>query len=433
MMMRRMLVKKGGFGGGDRHERTVVILSLVVAFSVLLFLVLFLSKALLEREDLKTQSEAERSFNSIYLAIQDGDNAKAKQTMDDEKVIGIGIYNSMGRRILSLGTVPQVLSVSQSMLKNSSQQINTGVISYNKESGRIEYVRYSRLNILLDTGNLSLGTDGMLSVPIDFPDVLYVVMDGTTYHKQVVGIKFLGSVAALLLCVLLVVVIKIYLKNREYRQMLEKQESLVSLGQAARTLTHEIKNPLSAITLQLALLKKTLPSQYDGDIVILDTEVKRLTLLTNKISDFLKNPVGSPVPIDLNALLQGIIDTFARPIPIVSSGNERIRMDSDRARSVFENLLKNALESCSDRDPQVKVVIETDKKKNLHVLVLDRGDGIAKENERKIFDPFFTTKIHGSGIGLAISRQFVSASGGEIRLRSRDGGGTIAEVVMPTI
>jgi signal transduction histidine kinase len=62
---------------------------------------------------------------------------------------------------------------------------------------------------------------------------------------------------------------------------------------------------------------------------------------------------------------------------------------------------------------------------------MDRGDGIRIEDSKKIFDPFFTTKIHGSGIGLSISQQFVKARGGNIRLYPRDGGGTVAEVVLP--
>ena len=82
-------------------------------------------------------------------------------------------------------------------------------------------------------------------------------------------------------------------------------------------------------------------------------------------------------------------------------------------------------------DPQVEVRINTDKKGFVHVYVMDRGDGIRLADSKKIFDPFFTTKIHGSGIGLSISQQFVKARGGNIRLYNRDGGGTVAEVILP--
>ena len=64
-----------------------------------------------------------------------------------------------------------------------------------------------------------------------------------------------------------------------------------------------------------------------------------------------------------------------------------------------------------------------------HVYVRDRGDGIQGDAE-KLFDPFYTTKIHGSGIGLAISRQFLRARGGDIRISDRPGGGTVVEIIV---
>jgi len=93
--------------------------------------------------------------------------------------------------------------------------------------------------------------------------------------------------------------------------------------------------------------------------------------------------------------------------------------------------LKNAVESCSGRDPEVEVVISSGKRGLIHIFVMDRGDGIRSEDEKKIFDPFFTTKINGSGIGLSISRQFVRARGGNVRLYAREGKGTVAGVVLP--
>ncbi|MFA7118257.1 MAG: HAMP domain-containing sensor histidine kinase [Sphaerochaetaceae bacterium] len=417
---------------GEKKEPYMVITSLAIAFLVLIVMVFVLSSALIEREDLKMQSEAERSFNSIYLAIQDEDNVKAVKTMQDEKVTGVGIYNSKGRRVMSLGAVPQILDISKFSSRNDPQSINTGITNYNPDTGLIEYIRFSRLNILLNTGNLTLSSDGLLSVPIDFPDVLYVVFDGTAYHKRTILLRFLSAVASILLCCLFLTVMNIYRKNRTYRKMLAKQESLVNLGQAARTLTHEIKNPLSAITIQLALLKKLLPKENHADLAVLETEVQRLTQLTNKVSDFLRNPLGTPTVVDLTDLFIRLIATFDKDVKFQAHSDEKILIDQDRARSIFENLLKNAMESCTGRDPQVEVRLNNDKHGHVIIQVLDRGDGVPKENEKKVFDPFFTTKIHGSGIGLSISRQFIKARGGDIRLYDREGGGTVAEVIMPS-
>lgn len=417
---------------GDAREPYIVITSLAVAFLLLVSLVIFLTTALIEREQLRMQSEAERAFNSVFLALQDSTN-KAQKTMAEENVSGIGVYSSMGRRVLSLGNVPMTIPLdrfSSSMELINKSNPNTGVATYNRATKMIEYIRFSRLTILLDTGQLTLTESGLLPTPIDFPDVLYLIFDGEEYHQRLVIIGAIGISSSLVLIGLFLLVLNIYRSNRRYRETIAKQESLVNLGQAARTLTHEIKNPLSAITIQLALLKKTLPSEYHGDLIVIDQELNRLTQLTNKVSDFLRNPLGNPVQVDLNELLLSLIKCFDKPIAFSSEKHYTITFDEDRARSVFENLLKNAVESAGEGDPQVEVKIVSGKRNLLYVFIMDRGEGIAPSELRKIFDPFFTTKIHGSGIGLSISRQFVKARGGNLRLYRREGGGTVAEVTL---
>ena len=414
----------------DGREPIFVISSLILAFLILIGLVIFLATALTEREELRMQSEAERAFNSVFLALQDN-TTKALKTMQEQDVSGVGVYSSMGRKVLSLGNVPMTIPLAKFDNKGSKQESNIGTATYNKETGMIEYIRFSRLTILLDTGELTLTESGLLPTPIDFPDVLYLHFDGQNYYHRLMVIMFIGIVSVLILIGLFLLVLNIYQSNRRYRDTIAKQESLVNLGQAARTLTHEIKNPLSAITIQLALLRKTMPKENSEDLNLMVQEVDRLTQLTNKVSDFLRNPLGMPEVVDLNELFSTLIKRFDKPIRFRSDTSAQILIDRDRARSVFENLLKNAVESCTGRDPEVEVSIRGGKRGLIHIFVMDRGDGIKAQDEKKIFDPFFTTKIHGSGIGLSISRQFVRARGGNVRLYVRDGGGTVAEVVLP--
>ena len=413
----------------DGREPYFVISSLIFAFLILIGLVIFLATALTEREELRMQSEAERAFNSVFLALQDN-TTKALKTMQEQDVSGVGVYSSMGRKVLSLGNVPMTIPLAKFDNKGGKQDSNIGTATYNKETGMIEYIRYSRLTILLDTGELTLTESGMLPTPIDFPDVLYLHFDGQGYHHRLMVIMLISIVSVFVLIGLFLLVLNIYQSNRRYRDTIAKQESLVNLGQAARTLTHEIKNPLSAITIQLALLRKTLAKENLEDLHLMAQEVDRLTQLTNKVSDFLRNPLGRPEVVDLNELFSTLIKRFDKPIRFRSEKSAQILIDRDRARSVFENLLKNAVESCSG-DPEVEVAIRSGKRGLIHIFVMDRGDGISAKDEKKIFDPFFTTKIHGSGIGLSISRQFVRARGGNVRLYARDGGGTVAEVVLP--
>ena len=234
-----------------------------------------------------------------------------------------------------------------------------------------------------------------------------------------------------MMTLILLMILSIYNNNRKYRIQLQKNESLAKLGAAARTLTHEIKNPLSAMTIQSALMRKLLPEEFHPDLDVMDHEIARLTSLTNRVSEFLKNPSGEPVDIEIVTFIRDIARLFPQNINVEADAGEIVvSFDADRARSVFENLMKNATESCEGRDPEVEVDIRK-KHKAVTVRVMDRGDGLPKETKEKLFDPFFTTKIHGSGIGLSISKQFVEARGGTLKIYDREGGGTVAEVNLP--
>ncbi|MBO7349077.1 MAG: HAMP domain-containing histidine kinase, partial [Spirochaetales bacterium] len=139
----------------------------------------------------------------------------------------------------------------------------------------------------------------------------------------------------------------------------------------------------------------------------------------------------TPKDIELVSFISDIARLFRNEIKIENEVKSVVvSFDPDRARSVFENLIKNASESCEDRDPQVTVEISV-KHKMVTVKVMDRGNGLPEGTREKLFDPFFTTKIHGSGIGLSISKQFVESRGGSLKLYDREGGGTVAEVSLP--
>lgn len=428
--------KKRRWSVVEGKESFFVAAGLVFSFALSVTLVMFLSQSIIDNENTLMQFEAERGFSSSALLLLQEEHSQALKAMEEMNVKGIGVYSNNGRLMLGLGSVPNVLQLDkfyELWRSRPADQWNQGVATYNEQTGMIEYFRFSRLSIQVETGDLLLTDQGFLPSTITFPDILYILFDGTQYYRKVMQVRLLSGVAVLVLLAFHLLVYSIYRSNRKYRQTLAKQESLVNLGEAARTLTHEIKNPLSAITLQIALLKKTLPASSRDDLVVMDQEVQRLNQLTNKVSDFLRNPVGTPQRIDVGALIESLRHTFTENIRVLSHSTRPlyIMFDPDRARSVFENLIKNALESTTDRDPQVEVEITSDKKHMCHVYIRDRGDGIIEEHAEKIFDPFFTTKIHGSGIGLAICRQFVKARGGNLKLYPREGGGTVAEVIIP--
>ena len=100
--------------------------------------------------------------------------------------------------------------------------------------------------------------------------------------------------------------------------------------------------------------------------------------------------------------------------------------DRDLLEPVVMNLVRNALQATQNvEDPHIDLSGRLGRRGNIVIEVADNGPGIPDENLRKIFVPFFTTKEDGSGVGLALARQVMTAHGGFVRVAHNDGGGAI--------
>ena len=416
----------------EGKERPFVYVGLALAFILSVVFIFLLYNGISEKYLLQMKFDSEKSFNSIYMALNDS-TSKALSVMEDEGVNGIGIYSSSGPAYQRLGDVPATLPLGKlAQGRRTGQDSTLGIYMLDESTNEIEYFRLSRLNVVLELGNVYPGEQRENAMPFsDLPDIIYVKFDGSTYFNSLRRARIISIAGICMMLLIFLMILSIYNNNRKYRIQLQKNESLAKLGAAARTLTHEIKNPLSAMTIQSALMRKLMPDEFHQDLDVIDHEIARLTSLTNRVSEFLKNPGGEPRDIEVVAFIRDIARLFPQNIEVKTDTPEVVvSFDEDRARSVFENLVKNATESCEGRDPEVEVDIHA-KHRAVTILVMDRGDGLPQETKEKLFDPFFTTKIHGSGIGLSISKQFVEARGGTLKIYEREGGGTVAEVNLP--
>ena len=401
-----------------RREIYVVTGVITLCFIALLVLAIVLSSVMISSERLRLENSVERAYSSVFIAISQGNISSASLGPD---VIGFGYYSSQGNAVYTWGEAYQRLP-----LTKFPDAFDSYVTSYDENRRVVESVRYVSDTTFVPE-NIFRNRGGVL----EYPDILYIAFDAGHILARVRFVTVVAVVSVAAILILYIIALQIFSQNREYREKLHKQENLVRLGEAARTLTHEIKNPLSAIRLQLALLKREADPALMDDIMVIDHETTRLTELTDRVSDFIRNPRGTPEKVDLVSVLEELIPLFDHQIVLMPSlsGPLYVFFDPLRLRSVVENLLKNAIEATEGDDP-VECHI-TKERKMYRVAVMDRGSGIDEADKDKIFDPFYTTKLHGSGIGLAITNQFVTAAGGSISLYRRDGGGTSAEFTIP--
>lgn len=231
------------------------------------------------------------------------------------------------------------------------------------------------------------------------------------------------------------------------RQNLVQNEKVSAWQEIAQRMAHEIKNPLTPIKLSAQrILKKfnespeslenILPASTDAII----SEVENLTKLIEQFRDFAKMPVPNPTKINLQEYLEQIILLYSGSFPGVDidiSGVTDVSLmaDPDLLKSVFSNLLSNAIESL--KSGKGRIVIQADEivkgnSRYCRIQIQDDGIGMKPEIRKKIFNPYFTTKEGGTGLGLPIIERIISEHNGRIWLESEEGTGTTFFMDLPS-
>ncbi len=298
-----------------KRESVVVISGITLAFISLFVLFGLLYISSVDSEKLSLENQVERAFNNIIWELEGG-SYQFEQVIDDEsRIISLGVYSSTGVLQYSWGKIYNRIAVS-SLIQEALASGDDSTINYNPETGIMEYTRFLRRQVVLANSNILTINPlvGINNSGIQFPSILYLAFDGSEYVQKIKFIQLSSVLVLIFFASLYVFILRLYLDNKGYRETMSKNEALINIGSAARTLTHEIKNPLSAITLQLALMKRTISGDSLEDLMVIDHETKRLVALTNRVSDFLKNPTGNPEPIDIVLLLESLFPLFSYPV-----------------------------------------------------------------------------------------------------------------------
>lgn len=225
----------------------------------------------------------------------------------------------------------------------------------------------------------------------------------------------------------------LWFRTRRYQEALTQNRELLQFAEASRTLSHELQNPLAAILLQTALLKRSAGGQPAAEVSIIEEEAQRMSALVARVRDFLKDPKGQAETVDLAELAESLKGRFAVPVEVTVRGAVPVlvKFDPHRLRSVVENLIKNAVESGPKPEPRVE--LSRPRAGWVRLEVLDSGTGFTPAGLKQALDPFFTTKTTGTGIGLSIADGFVRAAGGRIRWENRPEGGAKVSLDLPEV
>ena len=209
---------------------------------------------------------------------------------------------------------------------------------------------------------------------------------------------------------------------------------MIILGKLTARLTHELRNPLSAIKLNLDYLKMfsdELPSHANDTIDSTIEAFERVHYLIENILDFSRQSYQSDSDCDINEISRRAI-SIVKGTP--GPGEWQIKTDLDEnipllnfnnneLLQVFLNLMTNAIEACENSCLiEIKSYFNNDG--DVVWSIKDSGVGIEENDRVNIFNDFFTKKVNGTGLGLGVCKRILESKNAELTFESSNGNGT---------
>lgn len=224
------------------------------------------------------------------------------------------------------------------------------------------------------------------------------------------------------------------------------QKGQTNLSGLIGGLAHEIKNPLSTITVNLKLLAEDFQNpESDSErqalvrISVLGEEAQRLSNLLDDVLKFVRRPQLQRKSCDVNELMQAMVDFYsaqARSAKLtfrhqLHSAPLICDLDMDLIKQALLNIFINAQQAMPDGG---ELMIRTSTEANSALIdITDTGPGISQNDRKKIFEVSFSTKQGGSGLGLPTTKRIIQAHQGSIEVQTTPGRGTNFRISLPLV
>lgn len=240
--------------------------------------------------------------------------------------------------------------------------------------------------------------------------------------------------------------------EERYKDQIEKLQAtsrLVTLGEMASTLAHELNQPLSAIAnYQAGCIERLKQGKVTPESLLpimqkISDQAERAGMVVRRIREFVKQSAPDRRPSQLNEIVEATISIaeieakrHGARIHIDLPELPDLLVDPILIEQVLLNLIKNGIESMHDI-PSAKRIISLSARlannKRVAVSIADRGHGVPAELKERLFEAFFTTKSDGTGLGLGICRSIVEFHQGQLWVEDHPEGGSIFSFTLPVV
>lgn len=225
------------------------------------------------------------------------------------------------------------------------------------------------------------------------------------------------------------------------RAELVAAEKLAAVGQLALGLTHEIRNPLSAIRMNVQMIREE--SRPEGPLQenfsIVEEEIQRLNRLLSDVLGFARPKPLRVARTRVDEVVRRVLRLLERTlgeeqvaVEVRAEGDLAVSCDPEQLQQVVLNLLLNAVEAMKECGAEKRLQVGTERDGDVvYLRVEDSGPGVRPEDRDRVFDPFFTTKAQGGGLGLATVQSIVVRHGGAVSVKESASGGAAFVVRLP--
>lgn len=223
---------------------------------------------------------------------------------------------------------------------------------------------------------------------------------------------------------------------------LVEQERLAAIGEFSAMIIHEIRNPLTTMSMGLKYFKKTILTEPAQERLALAlSEASRLEGLLSEILLYAKPQVLQLQELNINEFIQEILilicempEALERQIKFIpASTMVKVLADQDKLKQVFINIIRNACEAIAPGNIVTWSIDSQIVREQIIISFHNGGEPIAPEVLCKLTEPFYSTKPSGTGLGLAIVKRIINAHGGKLQIQSDQLIGTKVNIQLPII
>ena len=218
-------------------------------------------------------------------------------------------------------------------------------------------------------------------------------------------------------------------------------EKFASTGRIARTIAHEVRNPLTNISLAAEQLKETSGGNEDSDQLLgmISRNVNRINQLVSDLLTATKSQQLEFTSVNINDLVDEALDLARDRIELNRIRVEKhydksicqLSVDVEKIKLSFLNIIVNAIEAM-EKDKGVLTITTYNAGSKCIIDFGDNGMGMDPETVQKLFDPYFTSKTNGNGLGLTNTQNIILSHKGNIHVRSFKGKGSNFIVTLNT-